>query len=466
MLQHEAGQAPLLCGRRDFLRVGSGLAVASFLSPAMARYAAAGAAPPAASGGARSCILVYLLGGPPHLDIWDLKPNAPAEVRGPFKPIATNVPGLQICQHLPRLAQMADRYSLVRSVSHNNHNHGPMMYYTLTGHEHERPTVDNVIETPRRTDFPHMGAVLARFKSSPRGLPGYVAIPELAVRSSIDGQFKRARTPVRGGGAGFLGARLDPLAVNGPLGTAGAVPSLALPSDVTPERFERRSALLSVLERRGPSIAQPRTYDELRDQAVVLTGASATSSQAFSFDAEPAQVRDRYGRNRLGRALLLSRRLAEAGVPMIAVHFNNMTVCDGWDTHSGNFAALKGELLPMLDQALSALLDDLRQRALIDQTLVVVMGEFGRTPKINANAGRDHWGSCQTVLLAGGPIKTGRVHGASDKFAAFPSRDPVDPTDLQATIYHAMGLNPHQIIHDDMQRPFTISTGRVIRELL
>ena len=465
MLQLQAGQAPLVRGRRDFLRVGSGLAVASFFSPAMARYGAAGAAPQDPSGGARSCILVYLLGGPPHLDMWDLKPNAPAEVRGPFKPIATNVPGLQICEHLPRLAQMADRYSLVRSVSHNNNNHGPMMYYTLTGRQVEQPNLIGPMP-PRRTDFPHMGAVLARFKSSPKGLPGYVAIPELAIRSSIGDEFKRARTPLRGGGAGFLGARLDPLGVNGPLGTAGAVPSLALPSDVTPERFERRAALLSLLERRGPSIAHPREYDELRDQAVVLTGASATSSQAFSFDAEPAQVRDRYGRNRLGRALLLSRRLAEAGVPMVAVHFNNMTMCDGWDTHSGNFTALKSELLPMLDQALSALLDDLRQRSLIDRTLVVVMGEFGRTPKINANAGRDHWGSCQTVLLAGGPIKTGRVHGASDKFAAFPARDPVDPTDLQATIYHAMGLNPHEVIHDHMQRPFTISTGRVLRELV
>ena len=461
-----AVQAPLICGRRDLLRVGSGLAVASFLSPAFSRSAAAGSPPQPDVRAARSCILVYLLGGPPHMDMWDLKPHAPAEMRGAFKPIATNVPGLQICEHLPRLAKMADRYSLVRSVSHNNNNHGPMQYYTLTGHEHERPTVDNAVETPLRTDFPHMGAVISRFKAAPQGLPGYVAISELAVRSSVDGEYKRARTAVRGGSAGFLGARFDPLGVNGPLGTPGAVPSLALPADVSPERFERRAALLSLLERRGPSVTHPREYEELRDQAVVLTGASASSSQAFSFDAEPAEVRDRYGRNRLGRALLLSCRLAEAGVPMIAVHFNNMTLCDGWDTHSNNFAALKDELLPMLDRALSALLDDLRQRSLTERTLVVVMGEFGRTPKINVNAGRDHWGSCQTVLFSGGPIQSGRVHGASDKLAAFPARDPVDPVDLQATIYHAMGLNPREVIHDHMQRPFTLSSGRVLRELL
>jgi len=463
---HEREQASLIFGRRDFLRVGSGLAVSTFMSPAMNRATAAAARPSAATGGARSCILVYLLGGPPHMDMWDLKPHAPAVMRGPFQPIATNVPGVQICEHLPRLAQMADRYSLVRSVSHNNHNHGPMMYYTLTGHDLDQPNIDNVIVPPKRTNFPHIGAVLSRFKPSPQGLPGYIAIPELAVRSSIDGQYKRARTVVQGNSAGFLGARYDPLGVNGPLGTEEAVPALALPRDIPPERLQRRAALLSVLEGRGPSFDRPETYSELRDQAVVLTGAGSKSAQAFSFDAEPAEVCDRYGRNRLGRALLLSRRLAEVGVPMIAVHFNNMTVCDGWDTHSGNFTALKDELLPMLDRALSALLDDLRQRGLIDQTLVVVMGEFGRTPKINVNAGRDHWGSCQTVLMAGGCIKGGRVHGASDKLAAFPSRDPVDPVDLQATIYHAMGLDPHLVIQDHLGRPFPLSSGRILRELI
>src|SRR5437660_8008848 len=207
----------LHCGRREFLRIGGGLAVAGFLSPCMT------SAKTPSGTGARSCILVYLLGGPPHLDMWDLKPAAPAEVRGPFRPVATNRTGLQVCEHLPRLARMADRYALVRSVSHNNHNHTPMIYYTLTGRPVERPEQDNDVRPPQRTDFPHMGAVLARLRPSPSGLPGYVAVPEVAVRSSLSGPFKRARTLLRGGGGGFLGPLADPLGVNGDPGTPEAV---------------------------------------------------------------------------------------------------------------------------------------------------------------------------------------------------------------------------------------------------
>ncbi len=447
--------------RRDFFRVGGGLAVAGLGFPALA---AAPASRP--GGGARSCILVYLLGGPPHLDMWDLKPSAPAEVRGPFRPIPTAVPGLQICEHLPRLARLAGRYALVRSVSHNNHNHTPMIYYTLTGREVERPDQDNDVRPPLRTDFPHLGAVLAWFRQAPLGLPGYVEIPELAVRSSLEGEFKRARTPLRGGGSGFLGPLVDPLSVNGDPGTADAVPALALPAEVTAQRLERRATLLSVLERRRPGLPGTATQAELRTQAVVLTGASGGAARAFSLDGEPAPLRERYGRHRFGRALLLARRLAEAGVPMIAVHFNEMTVCDGWDTHSKNFPALQGELLPMLDQGLSALLEDLEQRGLLARTVVAVMGEFGRTPKINAQAGRDHWGLCQSVLLAGGGIRGGRVLGSSDRIGAYPASDPVDPVDVHATIYHCMGLDPARTIQDRGGRPYPICTGRPLTELL
>src|SRR6185295_3766005 len=255
MRMREVGQGPLICGRREFLRVGGGLAVASFLSPALVREAQA-AANERSSAAARSCILIYLLGGPPHLDMWDLKPAAPAEVRGPFRPISTNVPGLQICEHMPRLAGMADRYALVRTVSHNNHNHTPMMYYTLTGRSVEQPLADNDLRPPQRTDFPHIGAVLARFKPPPVGLPGFIAIPELATRSSVaEGESQRPRVPLRGGRAGFLGPKFDPLPVDGKIGTNAAVPALALPKDVTGERLERRSALLSVLEHCGRSLA-------------------------------------------------------------------------------------------------------------------------------------------------------------------------------------------------------------------
>jgi hypothetical protein len=446
--------------RRDFLRVGGGLAAAGFLAgPAHSR-------PGPGRHGARSCILIYLLGGPPHLDMWDLKPNAPAEIRGPFRPIATSLPGLQICEHLPRLARLAHRYVLVRSVSHPNHNHTPMIYYSLTGRQVERPNEDNDVRPPQRTDFPHVGAVLARFRPTPHGLPGYVAVPEVAVRSSTSGEFRRARPLLRGGGGGFLGPLTDPLGVNGDPGTVDAIPALSPPAEVRAERLERRAGLLGVLENRRPPLPAAHTFTELRRQAVLLTGASGGAAPIFSLDGEPLTLQERYGRHRFGRALVLARRLAEAGVPMIAIHFNEMTVCDGWDTHSRNFQALEGELLPILDQGLSTLMEDLDQRGLFDETLIVVMGEFGRTPRINAQAGRDHWGSCQSVLLAGGGIQGGRVHGVSDRIGAYPASDPVDPVDLHATMYHCMGLDPEQGMRDHLQRPYPLSTGRVLTGLL
>jgi hypothetical protein len=456
--------APWLGRRRDFLRVVGGLAVAGFL-PANATAAPRPRPDAGERAGARSCILVYLLGGPPQLDTFDPKPDAPAEIRGPFGSIPTTLPGVRICEHLPRLARLIDRYALVRSVSHNNHNHTPMIYYTLTGREVERPDQDNDVRPPQRTDSPHLGAVLAHYKQSPAGLPGYVAIPELAVRSSTQGEFKRTRSLLRGGGAGFLGPLADPLAVDGEPGTPEGVPALALPAGVNAERLEKRAALLSVLDQGGPRLPGADTQRALRDQAVVLTGASG-GARPFSLDDEPPRLRDRYGRHRFGAALLLARRLAEAGVPMTAIHFNEMTVCDGWDTHSKNFPALESELLPMVDQGISALLEDLESRGLLGETLVVMMGEFGRTPKINAAAGRDHWGLCQSVLLAGGGIKGGQVHGSSDRIGAYPSADPVDPVDVHATVYHCMGLDPEQTTDDNLGRPFPLCTGRVIAPLV
>jgi hypothetical protein len=455
-----AAQARLLWGRRDFLRVGGGLAVAGFVNPEMAPVSLPRPGP------ARSCILIYLLGGPPQLDTWDLKPAAPAEIRGPFRPVPTSVPGLHVCEHLPRLARLAHCYALVRAVSHNNHNHTPMIYYTLTGRPVEQPGLDNDVRPPQRTDFPHIGAVLARFKRTSVGLPGYVAIPELAVRSSPRGEFKRARTPLRGGGGGFLGPLVDPLLVNGEPGEADAAPALIPPVDVPAERLERRETLLRLLDRAGPALAEGQSRQVLRRQAVALTGAAGGTAPAFSLAGEPPRLRDRYGRHRFGRALLLARRLAEAGVPMVAIHFNEMTVCDGWDTHAKNFEALRGELLPMLDEGLSALLEDLQQRGTLEQTVVLVMGEFGRTPRINAQAGRDHWGLCQSVLLAGGGIRGSQVHGSSDRFGAYPAAEPVDPVDLHATLYHCLGLDPAQSMVDALGRPSPLSTGRVIRALV
>ena len=461
MLSFHHGRPSLLCQRREFLRIGGGLAALGLTLPALA------ADEQIRSGKAKSCILVYLLGGPPHLDTFDLKPEAPAEIRGPFEPIATKIPGMRICELLPKLAGIADKYSLVRSVSHANSNHTPMIYYTLTGRDTQFPAQDNDIRPPQREDFPHTGCVVSKFISAPAKLPGFVAIPEVAIRSSISGEYKRVRTPLRGGGAGFLGPKYESLTVAGEPGTAEAIPAIALPADVNAERFERRAKLLELLDRGPTGGGSAQSFAGTRDSAVVLTGANSRGNlPAFSLDSEPDRLRDRYGRHRFGQSLLLARRLTEAGVPMVAVHFNEMTVCDGWDTHSKNFEACQSELLPMLDQSLSALLEDLDQRGILNETLVVCLGEFGRTPKINANAGRDHWGDCSSALVAGGGIRGGQVLGASDRIGAFPIDSPVDPTDIQATIYHCLGLSSSLKIYDDLQRPFEISTGKVILRLL
>lgn len=463
--------SPVVYPRRELLRVGAGMAIAELALPAFIERNQASANPVTKSvtvkGGAKSCILVYLLGGPPHQDMFDLKPEAPAEIRGPFQPIESRSPGLQICELLPQLANNADKYSLIRSVTQRNSNHTPMIYYTLTGRHTAQPQRDNDIRPPQGDDFPHMGAVLSKFKSSAPSLPGYVALPEVAIRSSTKGQFKRARNLLRGGGPGFLGATFAPLGVNGAPGTRDAIPALSLPKGVSSERFEQRASLLSLLDGGRKTVQETQSLHDIRQQAVLLTGSTQRGAlPVFSLDDESEKTRDRYGRHRLGQSLLLARRLATAGVPMVAVHFNEMTVCDGWDTHSKNFEACKTELLPMLDQPLSALLEDLDQRGQLDETLVVCLGEFGRTPKINKQAGRDHWGECSSALLAGAGIQHGQVFGESDHHAAYPISDAVEPADIQATIYHCMGLDPSLLIHDRAQRPFEITNGKVIEGLL
>lgn len=458
---HEALLADALCGhlsRRVWLKLGGLMAMAGSWNAAS--HALTGSAPQRR---AKSCILIYLLGGPPHQDMWDLKPQAPAEVRGPFSPIATTVPGLQICQHMPRLAGLADLYAVVRSVSHPNNNHTPMIYYTLTGHHVQVPEQDNDTSPPNRSDFPHLGSVLAHLLPSPHPLPAFISMPEVAVRSSED--FVRPATPLRGGRAGFLGAACDPFIINADPRQPGAVRDLQPPAEVNAERFARREALLDVLNARRLEAAATRHYATLRNMAVQLTG-SAALEKRFALEEEPARVRERYGLHRFGQSLLAARRLAEAGVPMIAIHFNHMSRCDGWDLHAQNFEALQRELLPMFDQGVSALLEDLRDRGLLEQTLVASWGEFGRTPRINANAGRDHWGLCSSALMAGGGIRGGLVLGSSDALAAYPREDRVDPVDLHATLYYLLGVDPRTIIYDPLGRPQAVCQGRVIEALL
>jgi hypothetical protein len=438
--------------RREFLTFTTSGLAGSLAPSGLAR--ATRPAEAAAFGKARSCILVYLLGGPSHLDMWDLKPLAPAEVRGPFKPIATSISGIQLSEHLPRLAKRAAHFALLRSVSYPNNDHPYMVYYTHTGRVSPVPLGDNTVLPPSRIDYPHTGAVVAKYHHRAPSVPGYVAIPEVRVRM--------AASPFSGGGrAGFLGPAYDPLAVNDDVRTAPA--ELRLPADVNGERFANREHLLVLLEgRRGNATGVD--HDAYRARVRRMLQASG-QADLFALDKEPARLRERYGTHRFGQSLLLARRLVEGGVSLVAVHFNYMSKCDGWDTHAKNFDCLKGELLPLLDQGLSALLDDLSVRGLLDSTLVVCMGEFGRTPKINGAAGRDHWGACASVALAGGGVRGGQVVGASDRIGAYPRELPVDPADVQATIYHCFGLQPETEMRDQLGRPMPVSVGKVIRQV-
>jgi uncharacterized protein DUF1501 len=442
--------------RRQFLQAGT---LALFAGGVPARVAR-GFTPDSAEGinafgRAKRCILIYLLGGPPQIDMWDMKPEAPAEIRGPFKPIASAVGGMSFCEHLPRLAARAGDLAILRSVTFPNNDHPFMIYHTLTGRESRVPLGANTVLPPSRSDDPHMGAVVAKFKHRAAGVPGYVAIPEVRVRM--------LPMPVAGGGrAGLLGAPYDPLAINDdprePLG------GLKLPEELSAERFHQRQSLLAVLDGGAPRAVSSQEYQTFRQSASRLIG-SAAAGGMFSLDQESAAVRDRYGRHRFGQSLLLARRLVEHGVSFVGVHFNHMTKCDGWDTHQKNFEALQGELLPLLDEGLSALVGDLKERGLLDETLVVTMGEFGRTPRINPQGGRDHWGHSSSVLFAGGGTRGGNLVGASDRNCAYPSELPVGPGDVVATIYHALGLEPRTLMYDPLNRPMTISDGKAISQL-
>ena len=398
---------------------------------------------------------MYLLGGPPHQDMWDLKPDAPTEIRGEFQPIATAVPGIEIGEHLPRLAQQADRFAIVRSLSHANNDHPFMTYYTLTGRISSVPLGANTVLPPSRTDDPHMGSVVSRLKHDDRTTPGYVALPEVRVRMGAE--------PVAGGGrSGFLGPKYEPLAINGD--PREPIPLLRSPEGVGAGRLAGRERLLAVLDGRSARSLRMREYEATRSSAVGLTKGAAGDG-LFDLEAEPPALRARYGEHRFGQSLLLARRLVERGVSFVGVHFNYMTQCDGWDTHKNNFACLKDELLPLLDQGLSALFDDLFERGMLGETLVATFGEFGRTPRINADAGRDHWGLCGSAVFAGGGVRGGNVIGASDKTGGFPADSPIGPPDVVATIYHALGLDPHTLMYEPQGRPLPLSTGNVIRQL-
>ncbi len=407
-------------------------------------------------GQAKSCVVIFQFGGPGQQDLWDLKPGAPAEIRGEFAPIDTNVAGISISDQLPHLSKQADKFTIVRSVSHTDFEHGSASYTALTGHPHPKPGTN----TPAGPDdFPTYGAIVARLKPTDK------PVPSAAVLGPVMHQGNRP--PMAGQNAGFLGEAFDPFRIaDDPSSPGFHVSGLAITEDMSPSRLTRRNQLLQTLDGHGWRLNRTRTVQgvsQLKQRAFGLLG-SSQSRRAFDLAQESPEIRDRYGRHKFGQTMLLARRLVEAEVPLITVNWSKQNA-DQWDTHKKNYPKLR-ELLPPFDQGLAEFLNDLDRRGLLDTTLVVCLGEFGRTPKINKDAGRDHWPDCYSVVLAGGGIRRGFVLGASDRQAAYPTESPVAPWDLAATMFHLIGIDPHVHVYDRLDRPFRLSQGRVIEEML
>jgi Protein of unknown function (DUF1501) len=444
--------------RRSLLRVG-GLGFLGLSLPGLLRAAEHGGK---TKGRAKSVIFLHQYGGPSHHDTFDMKPNAPDSIRGEFKPIATKVPGLNVCERLPRMAAVMDKVTVLRSLRHEMKNHNSAGYYSLTGYA--PPTDDQRLRDS--TDLcPAYGSVVDRLAPARAGVPTFVAYPYVIADGSV--------TP--GQHASFLGKAHDPLFIRqDPNSPDFRLPELSLPDNVSLERLENRRAVLKLIDEQADLLdfsAKARGIDAHYERALTMLSSPGVK-KAFDLASEPTAVREKYGRTTYGQGCLLARRLVEAGARFINVYFSqSIGGCEGgWDTHGFNdkpmYPILKNYLLPMTDQTLPALLEDLDDRGLLETTLVVWVGEFGRSPKINNIAGRDHWPQCYPALMAGGGVKRGHVFGASDKTGAFPANDPVRPEDLSATMFHLLGIDPKTEVTDSLNRPLPISTGKVIDGVL
>ncbi|QJW94120.1 DUF1501 domain-containing protein [Frigoriglobus tundricola] len=433
--------------RREMLRVGALAPLGLGLSGVLP--ARGGSAP---KGRARSVILLFMWGGPSHIDTWDPKPDAPVEVRGAFGSIATTVPGLRIGEHFPRLAARAHQYAVVRSMTHTDPAHLSPVHHLMTGRVAKKPNSD--ADGASRSDAPCLGAVVQKLLPSAAAIPPAVTLPWAVSHPAAPG----GTAPGQNGG--WLGSGSDPFLVTGnPNAPTFGVAGLSGPGDVPADRLKGRAELSRLLDRTGgPSDG----FTGLQGKALDLLLAPAVST-AFDLAREPVAVRDKYGRHAHGQSCLLARRLIEAGTRLVTVNWPD----DGqafWDTHGNNFPALQTRLMPPADVAFAALLDDLTARGLLDETLVVWVGEFGRTPRVESG-GRQHWPKCYSAVLAGGGVRGGAVYGSSDKIGAQPATNPVSPPDLTATIYHALGIDPETEINDPTGRPWKLADGAPIRQL-
>lgn len=446
--------------RRELLRVGALSLFGSMTLPRLleARERSSGASKPKT----RTVILLNLFGGPSHIDTFDVKPAAPVEVRGEFRPISTSLPGIQVCHLLPRIARWMNRTCLIRTVSHGYNSHNP--YSVMTGYAGGQDR-ENYYAKP--TDHPGMGAVCRYLGVGREDVPGYVLMPAYPGFS----QGLRRAGPY----GGYLGKQFDPLmsTCTPKFARKGAFYDPVLPEgepiltglesvpDVPAARLDGRRSLVEQFDRRLANVSS-RSLDGLnsfqRKAFDLLT--SSKTRQAFDLSKEPTRVRDRYGPGIYGTSMLVARRLAEVGTTFVAINWECAAESHGghWDMHNNNFGMLRFNL-PVLDQICDALFEDLYSRGLWDSTLVVVTGEMGRTPKVNRAAGRDHWPQCGFCLLAGGGVKSGMVFGSTDQQAAFPRDHPVSPGDLVATIYHLLGVDPETMVPDHLGRPMAIAHG-------
>jgi hypothetical protein len=452
--------------RRDaMIRLGQ-LGLGALTLPGLLQGEEAHAAAGKRRGRAKSCIYIFLWGGPPQQDLWDMKPDAPQGIRSQFKPIKTVVPGIDISDQMPLLARHTDKVAVVRSLTHPSNVHEASVYHMLTGKQN--PTLISPRNFRRRSDFPNLGSIVSYF-SKPGVMPAAVTLPRPIGHDGVT---------YAGTYAGFLGPRHDPMELNvAPNSNDQPTYPLAPPADMSATRLIARRGLLQLIDHQDRLLQNHRATEALRgfqEQAFRMVG-SAAAKRAFNLDLETPATRDRFGRNEYGESFLLARRLVEAGVRLVSVIWMYFMptgrIANVWDNHGGTgglggitgYAMLKEKYcIPPLDRAYAALLEDLKDRGLLDETLVAMVGEFGRTPKINATQGRDHWGMCQSALFAGGGIRGGQVYGSSDKIAAYPKDNPVSPEDFLATIYHALGLAPDAEIRDRENRPYRISDGQPV----
>jgi hypothetical protein len=444
----------LLMPRRHLLKLGALSLPSVFGTLKSAAAAEAGSQLPAR---ADHCIVLFLNGGPSHLDMWDMKPESPIEIRGEFDPISSSLPGVQVSEHLPRLAREMHRATLIRSMHHSvNNSHAAAVYAALTGHDRGEQGGG-----AKPSDHPSPGSVLARLRPAANRTLPYISLPYKTQEG--------AGGPLQPGFlAGFMGPTYDPFWVlNNPDAADFHVQNLELPEQVSSDRMQARSGLLGSLGRGLTNSSDPSltAIDDFQTQAFELL-TSNSAQEAFRLDRESMETRARYGRNIYGQSTLLARRLVEAGTRFVTLSWApdaNAT----WDTHGNNFQTLKKILLPQFDAACSSLLQDLDERGMLERTLVAVLGDFGRSPRINGAAGRDHWNSCYTIMLAGGGVRSGYVLGASDRIGAVPAESPVSPGDVMATIYRLLGVQSTTQILDSLGRPHeVVPKGQVISRIL